>query len=349
MTSTKGVLGGLADSSAVDRVKQEARGFVQAQGKNLAQNLTGKLQGVTETMQGAADGGGVLGKTAKKVAEGESPAKAAAQGVAGSLKDKVKQAFGGGGGKPKVTHIMEDIDVGVPVSVAYNQWTQFADFPKFTKGVESVEHEDDVKSTWKVKVFKSGRRLQTKITEQVPDRRIAWTSEGDKGTTKGVITFHPLADDLTRLLLVLEYYPGGFMEKTGNIWRAQGRRARLDLKHFRRHLMMQDEESGSWRGEIREAEVVRTPEEVEEEEQQASGEDRGEQGEEQSQDESQDRSAEDRADEGEESGEESDQPSDKKSDEESDESSGDQSPSDESSESGESQESGQKEREKQPQ
>ncbi len=270
MASTKGVLSGLAsDNPAVDRLKQEARGYLQAQGKNLAKNIGGKLEGVTGNLQDAADKGGVLGKTAKKVAEGESPGKAAAGGLAGGFKEKVKQAVGGGGGKPKVTHIMEDIDVGVPVSVAYNQWTQFAEFPQFTKGVENVDQEDDVKSTWKVKVFKSGRRLQTTITEQVPDRRIAWTSDGDKGTTKGVVTFHPLADDLTRVLLVLEYYPGGVMEKTGNLWRAQGRRARLDLKHFRRHLMMQNEESGAWRGEIQDAEVVRSPEEVEREDQQS--------------------------------------------------------------------------------
>ncbi|WP_232291985.1 SRPBCC family protein [Frankia sp. QA3] len=92
-----------------------------------------------------------------------------------------------------------------------------------------------------VKVFKSRRSWAAKVQEQIPDRRIVWTSEGAKGSTRGAVTFHPLADDLTRILLVIEYYPSGFMEKTGNLWRAGGRRARLDLKNFRRHITMQGE------------------------------------------------------------------------------------------------------------
>ena len=114
-----------------------------------------------------------------------------------------------------------------------------------------------------MKVFKSRRSWKATVTEQIPDRRIAWTTEGAKGTTKGVVTFHPLADDLTQVLLVLEYYPQGLFEKTGNIWRAGGRRARLDLKHFRRFVMMRGEATGSWRGEIRDGEVVRGPDEEE--------------------------------------------------------------------------------------
>ncbi len=151
----------------------------------------------------------------------------------------------------------------MPVDVAYNQWTQFQEFGSFMKGVESVDQTDEIESNWKVKVFKSRRNFKTSITEQIPDRRIAWTSEGAKGSIKGVVTFHPLADDLTQVLLVLEYYPQGLFEKTGNIWRAQGRRARLDLKHFRRFVMMSGEETGSWRGEIRDGEVVREPDEEE--------------------------------------------------------------------------------------
>jgi hypothetical protein len=113
-------------------------------------------------------------------------------------------------------------------------------------------------------VAKSRRNWKATVTEQIPDRKIAWTTEGGKGTTKGVVTFHPLADDLTQILLVIEYYPQGMFEKTGNIWRAPGRRARLDLKHFRRFIMMRGEATGSWRGEIRDGEVVRGPDEEEE-------------------------------------------------------------------------------------
>ncbi|MGW5366166.1 SRPBCC family protein, partial [Actinopolymorpha pittospori] len=110
----------------------------------------------------------------------------------------------------------------------------------------------------------SHRSWKATVTEQVPDRKIAWTSEGAKGTTKGVVTFHPLADDLTKVLLVLEYYPGGVVEKTANLWRAFGRRARLDLKHFRRFVSMRGEATGAWRGEIQDGQVVHQPDELEE-------------------------------------------------------------------------------------
>jgi len=160
--------------------------------------------------------------------------------------------------------------------VAYDQWTQFQEFASFMKGVESVDQTDDVSSNWRAKVFKSRRNWKATVTEQIPDRKIAWSTEGAKGTTKGVVTFHPLADDLTQVLLVIEYYPQGLFEKTGNIWRAQGRRARLDLKNYRRFLMMRGEATGSWRGEIRDGEVVRSPEEVEQDEQrEAEGQDEG--------------------------------------------------------------------------
>jgi uncharacterized membrane protein len=204
------------------------------------------------------------------VASGDNPVKAAVGGVGEGIKEKVKSAFGrsgGAGGNKKFVAIIEDIHDGVPVDVAYDQWTQFQEFGSFTKGVESVEQADEVTTNWRAKVFKSRRSWKASVTEQIPDRRIAWTSQGAKGSTKGVVTFHPLADDLTQVLLVIEYYPQGLFEKTGNIWRAQGRRARLDLKHFRRFVMMRGEATGSWRGEIRDGEVVRSPEEVEQDEQ----------------------------------------------------------------------------------
>jgi hypothetical protein len=180
-------------------------------------------------------------------------------------------------------NIMEDITVGVPVDVAYNQWTQFQEFASFMKGVDSVDQTDEVTTNWKVKVFKSRRTWKGTVQEQIPDRRIAWSTDGPKGTTKGVVTFHPLADDLTQILLVMEYYPSGLFEKTGNLWRAPGRRARLDLKNFRRFIMMRGEETGSWRGEIRDGEVVRGPDEEEEQQDRspsARGEEQPEEGEE---------------------------------------------------------------------
>jgi uncharacterized membrane protein len=221
---------------------------------------------------------GAVGEGAKRMAEGESPVKAAMGAMATKVKDKVKGVFGKGrgGGTPKAMNIVESIDVGVPVSVAYNQWTQFQEFAKFMKGVEGVEQTSETESNWRVKVFKSRRSWKANITEQVPDRRIVWSSEGPKGSTQGVVTFHPLADDLTRVLLSMRYYPQGLFEKTGNIWRAGGRRARLDLKNYRTFIMSEGEETGSWRGEIHDGQVTAQPED--QEEQQG---DQGEGGEEQ--------------------------------------------------------------------
>ena len=161
--------------------------------------------------------------------------------------------------------IIEDIDVGVPVEEAYNQWTQFQEFSQFAKGVVSVEQEDETTTQWQVKVAKSSRAFKGTITEQIPDERIAWTSEGAKGTTRGVVTFHPLGENLTKVLLVMEYYPKGVIEKAGSLVRAQGRRTRLDLKAFRTFVMMKGEATGSWRGEIRGGEVVAGPDEEDDE------------------------------------------------------------------------------------
>ena len=197
------------------------------------------------------------------------------KGALVGLKDKMKNAFGGGGGsggakKLKMTSIIESVDVGLPLRTTYDTWTQFADFPSFMKKVETVEQESDEKTNWTAKVFWSRRTWEATIVEQVPDSHIVWRSTGAKGHVDGGVGFTALGPNLTRVLLVLEYWPQGFFERTGNLWRAQGRRARLEFKHFRRHAMtnvlLRQEEVEGWRGEIRDSEVVKTHEEALEEE-----------------------------------------------------------------------------------
>lgn len=289
-----GLLSSIASNPAVSQLGDAAKDYAKARGSDVVKKVGDRITGVTDNLQDKAEGGGFTGTAAatalKNVAQGDNPVKAAVKGVGSGVAEKVKGLFGGGGGggKQKVINIIEDIHIGVPVDVVYNQWTQFQEFSSFMKGVESVDQTDEVETNWKVKVFKSRRSWTAKVTEQIPDRRIAWTTEGAKGTTKGVVTFHPLADDLTQVLLVIEYYPQGLFEKTGNIWRAGGRRARLDLKHFRRFVMMSGEATGSWRGEIRDGEVVRGPDEEEPEEQQPQ-----DTAEEQSEDESSEEPSED--------------------------------------------------------
>lgn len=206
--------------------------------------------------------------------EGESRPGLLSRGF-GALKEKAQDVLGGGGAggggkKVKVTVISEDQDIGLPLRTTYDLWTQLGDFPSFMKKLESVEQESDEKTNWKAQVLWSHRTWEATIVEQVPDSHIVWRSKGAKGYADGAVSFTSLGPNLTRVLLVIEYYPQGLFERTGNIWRAQGRRARLEFQHFRRHAMShvltrQDEVEG-WRGEIRDSEVVTTHEEALEEE-----------------------------------------------------------------------------------
>jgi hypothetical protein len=213
-------------------------------------------------------------------AEGASPIKAGLSMVGSGIKDKVKGVFsrggddgGGGGGKGggrkkfKFNNIVEAIDVGAPVDVVYDAWTTYDDWPNFMKKVERAELDPDQgKAKFKGQVFWSHREWETTIKEQVPDRRIVWDSSGPKGHISGAVTFHELAEELTRIVVILEYYPQGFMEKTANIWRAANRRMRLELKFFVRHVMtdtvLHPEDVEGYHAEIHDKEIVRSHDDV---------------------------------------------------------------------------------------
>ncbi|MFK4547595.1 putative membrane protein [Streptomyces tendae] len=229
--------------SPLGDLKDALGGYLSAAGHGLVGRAGERIGSLTDRLTESADGG-------------------ASHGGGGSRS---------GGGSVKATHIMETVDIGVPLRTVYDQWTQLQDFSGFTKGVQSVSPHDEVTSDWTAKIAFSTRRWKATVQEQIPDQRIAWTSEGAKGSANGVATFHELAPRLTRVVVVVEYYPAGFFEKTGNLWRAQGRRLRLDLKHFARHVTLTDgEEVEGWRGEIRDGEVVKSHEEALEEETAAS-------------------------------------------------------------------------------
>jgi uncharacterized membrane protein len=248
-----------------------------------------RLSGLKGTVKAAAEVTGrdkaspkaALGAAKSLAAGGASPAKAAVSGGISALKEvggrmSGKTSKGGSGNKVKITNIIEEVDVGAPRRLVYDQWTQFQDFPSFTKKVESTEQVAAEKLQWKAKIFWSARTWESTIIEQVPDERIVWRSKGAKGYVDGAVTFHELSPDLTRVLLVLEYHPKGLFEKTGNLWRAQGRRVRLELKHFQRHVMTQtllakaDDVQG-WRGELHDSEVVKSHEDAVAEEKKQRG------------------------------------------------------------------------------
>lgn len=282
---TKNPLADVAHSEAADRLKAELQDYLAAQATRLLTGVGRKLGETTGKLTDIAEGNSPgFAKLAldggRKLAEGKSPLRSAIELGTSRAKDKVMGALkglgGGGKGKrkrsagKKPTVIMEHIDVGVPLRTAYDQWTQYQDFSTFAKGVKSAHKSDDTTSDWQLKVLWSNRSWKAQTTEQLADDRIAWSSEGAKGTTKGVVSFHPLGDKLTRVLLIIEYYPVGFFEKTGNIWRAQGRRARLDLKNFARFITFKGEAEEGWRGEIQDGEVVRSHEDAVAEEEEES-------------------------------------------------------------------------------
>ncbi|MFH9197306.1 SRPBCC family protein [Streptomyces anulatus] len=284
---------GAPAESGVDRIKEELSKFASAQVQTLAEKAGDKLKDLTGQLTDAAENGGSLPAIGSRVLQGESPVKAfvseKAKGAKDAVVDKAKSAFGGGGGKGnrkagggKFMNIIEVVDVGVPLRTAYDAWTQYDEFSGFMKGVQSVSKGEDEESDWKVKVGPSSRSFKATVQEQVPDDRIVWTSEGAKGSTRGAISFHELSPNLTRIVLVMEYYPSGFFEKTGNLWRAQGRRVRLDFKHFQRYVTLTEEEPEGWRGEIRDGEVVVSHEEAVEREE--AEEEEAEDGEEEAKD-----------------------------------------------------------------
>ncbi|WP_327327756.1 SRPBCC family protein [Streptomyces sp. NBC_01210] len=258
-----------ADNPAAQKLKEELLSYLAVQAQQKMTSVGRTLGRTTVKLNDIAEGRSPgLAKLAveggRKAAQGKGPLRSAVELGASRIKGNITQTLKGFGGKRKKARggskpvvIMESVDVGVPVREAYDQWSLFQDFSTFTKGVKSVSIADDATSDWQLKIFWSSRSWQAHVTEQIPDTRIQWTSQGAKGRVNGVVTFHPLGENLTRVLLVLEYYPKGLFERTGNLWRAQGRRARLDLKNFARHISMRGEAEDGWRGEIRDGEVVR--------------------------------------------------------------------------------------------
>jgi uncharacterized membrane protein len=300
-------------TEAMDRLKDVSQELLKNLGDRALDTVHDKVTGLTDHLGDVAEGGPLrkaVVKGAEASAKGDSAVLGGLKGAVSGVKDKITGGGGGGnkGDATKSTNIIESIDVGVPISVAYNQWTEFGAFPSFMKKVEQAEAEEDNKITFKAQIFLSHRTWESTILEQVPDDRIVWRSKGEKGHVDGAVTFHELAPNLTRILVVLEYYPQGLFEKTGNIWRAQGRRARAELRHFRRHVMtrtvLNPDEVEGWRGVIEDGEVVETHEEhVEQEEQEQQDQEQVEGAE----DEYDEESEEEPEDEYEESDEESDE------------------------------------------
>ena len=145
--------------------------------------------------------------------------------------------------------ITEMIEVDVPVSMAYNQWTQFEDFPLFMEGVEHVEQIDDTRLHWIAKVGGKTNEWDAKILEQHPDKQISWISEDGK-KTRGTVAFEPIGEDKTRITLSMSYQAEGLTETLGSAVGLDQRRVRGDLDRFKELIESRGAESGAWRGEV---------------------------------------------------------------------------------------------------
>jgi uncharacterized membrane protein len=145
--------------------------------------------------------------------------------------------------------IEESIEIEVPVSTAYNQWTQFESFPQFMDGVERVEQKGDKRLHWVAEVGGQKREWDAEITEQHPDHRVAWKAL-DQGAPSGVVTFHRLDEGRTKIMVQMEYEPEGVKESVGSMAGIDSHRVQGDLRSFKEFIESRAHETGAWRGEI---------------------------------------------------------------------------------------------------
>jgi uncharacterized membrane protein len=229
----------------------------------------------------AAKGAGELVK--HRLGNGSGPVKKARDAVGGTVKDAVgkkideaggaagiaKQAGkgllpgGGGGGtssgsasvgSSRRMPIQQAVDVAVPIDTAYNQWTQFEEWPRFMHRLDRVTQDDETHVSFKTKIWGISKEFTAEIVDQRPDERIKWrVTDGVSHT--GVVTFHKLSDRLTRVDVDLYVQPGSLIEKAGRGMRHVKRAVRADLARFKAYIELEDEETGAWRGAIDEGKV----------------------------------------------------------------------------------------------
>lgn len=145
--------------------------------------------------------------------------------------------------------IEKGIEVAVPDNVAYNQWTQFEEFPRFMKDIVEVKQLDDTRLYWRAEIGGQHKEWEALITEQIPDKRIAWTSVNGPYNA-GVVTFHKLNDNSTRIMLQLGYALDGILENIGDAMGIIARQVEGDLQRFKEFIETRSHETGAWRGTV---------------------------------------------------------------------------------------------------
>jgi uncharacterized membrane protein len=215
-----------------------------------------------------SNGADPIKKAGEKAAEGAKDAVGKSGGPAGLAKEAGKGLLPGGGGgssggkagvgKGRRMPVQQSVDVAVPLKTAYNQWTQFEEWPDFMHRVTNVSQEDETTVAFKAKIWGVSKEFKAEIVDQRPDDRIKWeVTEGLIHT--GVVSFHELAPRLTRIELTLDVEPGSLIEKAARGMRHVKRAARADLHRFKAYIEMEEEETGSWRGKIDDGDVKPAP------------------------------------------------------------------------------------------
>jgi uncharacterized membrane protein len=153
-----------------------------------------------------------------------------------------------------MSKIEHSIDVEVPVREAYNQWTQFEEFPRFMEGVEQVQQIDDTHLHWKAEIAGQEKEWEAVITEQTPDQRVAWTATAG-AENAGAVDFHRIDDQRTRVTLTMDIEPEGALESAGAAVGVPDRRVKGDLERFKEFIESRGKATGAWRGEVEQNDV----------------------------------------------------------------------------------------------
>ena len=226
--------------------------YAVTQGPKLATNRLGPtLKGTLGPKIEEAGGPGAFAKGALSTVTGAGEGLLSKIGVGGGEEAR-------GTGKGRRLPIQESVDVAVDLETAYNQFTQFEDFPKFMHRVEKIEQRDDTHLVWHENIWGVRRQWEVEITEQRPNERIAWKSLSGTHTT-GVVTFHRLSDRLTRIEVNVDFQPHGLLEKVASGVRMSRRALKSDLMRFKAFIEMREEETGAWLGRVEEGEVSEEP------------------------------------------------------------------------------------------
>ncbi|MFJ8694268.1 SRPBCC family protein [Streptomyces roseolilacinus] len=154
-----------------------------------------------------------------------------------------------------MSKVKETVEVEVPVRTAYNQWTQFEEFPNFMEGVEEVRQLDDRHNHWTTKIGGVRREFDTEIIDQLPDERIAWRTVSGDTQQKGVVSFQRVDETHTRVELVMDVEPTGLAEKAADMTGTIDRRVKGDMRRFKEYIETRGGETGGWRGRVRPGDV----------------------------------------------------------------------------------------------